>query len=80
MRLVVHEPGFVRITINCRSRSIPAGEALELVKLKGRVLPSAPKGRTSALDLTLYSVCGLMGESWWDQLAALDGTLTVGSV
>ena len=34
--------------------------------------------RSSALDPTLYSVCGLMGESWWDQLAALDGALTVG--
>ena len=42
------------------------------------MLPSAFKGKTSALDLTLYSVCGLMGESWWDQLAALDGALTVG--
>jgi hypothetical protein len=77
---VVHEPGFVRVTINCRSKNLAVGQALELVKLKGTVLATATRGKVSALDLTLNSVVGLMGESYVDKLAAIDGVLMVGGL
>ena len=77
---VIEANGLVRVTINCRSQNIAAGQGLELIKLKGSVLSNATPGKTSVLDLTIANVTGLMGQSYSDKLSAIDGALKVGTV